>query len=87
MNQTTVITLTTLAFILLLIGAMIPAPMARLAVVGVGTLVAVAPIGWGTTALRVAGILLVAGGLGLAADAWPEAGKELGRHIRHARTG
>ena len=85
MNQATVRALIGFAFILLMVGAMIPAPMARLAAMSLSAALSLVPIRWGTKAWRIVGILLLVLSLGLALDAYPEAVQEMARYTEHAR--
>lgn len=78
-------TLTGLSFTLLFIGSMIPAPMARLAAMGVGGLLALFPLAQGTLRLRIIAALLLAGALALAVDIYPDAITEYTRYDEQVR--
>lgn len=78
-------TLTWLAGLLMLCGAMIPAPVGRAGITGLGALVALAPLILGAGRLKwVAGLIFMVT-LGLVIDVYPAATEEMNRHEAHAR--
>lgn len=78
-------TLTWLAGLLMLCGAMIPTPAGRAGIAGLGALVALVPLIFGAGRLKwVAGLVFLAA-LGLAIAAWPAATEEMDRYEAHAR--
>lgn len=74
-----------LSCFLLLMGGMIPAPMARLSAAALSALLALAPIRRGKNGMRFLGMLLLLLSLWLAVDAYPGATAEQGRYREHAR--
>ncbi len=84
MNPVTVRTLAVLAAAMMVLGAMIPAPMGRLALLALGAAVALVPLVWGRPLLRVAGASLLAIAVGLLFEAYPQAQDEAAAYGRHA---
>lgn len=86
MNPQTVNTLTWLAVLLLVCGSMVPSPLGSLAIAGLGGVVALVPIAFGSMKFRIAGLAVLLAALWLTADGYPDAKKELERYSAHARS-
>lgn len=78
-------TLAWLAGVLTLCSAMIPSPMGRAGVSGLGAFVALAPLTFGSGKLKLVGLAVLLVALWLAVDAYPAAREEMNRHAAHAR--
>jgi len=78
-------TLAWLAGVLMLCGAMIPSPVGRAGVSGLGAVVALAPLTFGSGKLKLVGLAVLLVALWLVVDAYPAAREEMNRHAAHAR--
>lgn len=85
MKPTSTRSLTILSCVLLLVGGMIPSPSARLSAAALSTLLALAPIRWGKSGIRLFGVLLLVVSLWIAVEAYPGATAEQGQYREHAR--
>jgi hypothetical protein len=86
MNPQTVNTLTWLAVLLLLVGSMIPSPLGLVAVAGLGGVVALVPIAYGSMKFRIVGLAVLLVALGLTISTYPDAKQEMARYSAHARS-
>lgn len=85
MNAQTINAWTWLAVLLLLVGSMIPSPLGLVAVTGLGAVLALVPIAYGSTKFRIAGLAVLLAALLLTIDAYPDAKQEMARYSAHAR--
>lgn len=84
MNPKSVRTLAWLAGVLLLVAAMIPAPVATVAISALAVVVAIAPVVSGSTKLRIAALLVLLASLWLAVATFPHARNEMATYRAHA---
>ena len=83
MNPKSARTLAWLAGMLLLVAAMIPAPVARAAISALAVVVAMAPLVSGSTKLRIAALLVLLAALWLAVATVEEARNEMAVYRAH----
>ncbi len=74
-----------LALLLILVAAMIPAPALATGLAGLGAILALAPVVFGSRGLRIAGIVALLAALWLATSGYPDARTELQLYRDHAR--
>ncbi|SFN91252.1 hypothetical protein SAMN05660284_02513 [Formivibrio citricus] len=84
MSPDTVRSLTWLAVIMLVVGAMVPAPMAQSFLMGLCAVFCLAPLFWGKGRLRILGALVFVAALTLMLNSYFEAQNELQRYTRKA---
>lgn len=85
MNPDTVRSLTWLAVIMLVVGAMVPAPMARLLLIGVSAALCLTPLFWGKGSFKMLGGLVFLAALALMLNCYFQAQNELHRYTHKAR--
>ena len=85
MNPKSARTLVIAAAVLVVLGLVVGSPAAGLLCFGLAVLLAVAPAAFGRGAMRVAGIVALAAGLGLGAATYPDYAKHMEAYRAKAR--
>lgn len=84
MNPKTIRSVTILSAMLVVVGAMIPAPMARFSLGAIAGLLSIVPIYGGGARWRIVGALLATMSLAMSVESYPEAVLENQHYVRRA---